>query len=436
MLFPKPDIFKTTIIVLLMTATSHLAFGAAGDGSPGDTNIKYFGRWDRSNASAFHGYWGGAYLKTIFTGTTIKVNLGNTLKYHVKIDDKPWVTFVAVNGTNNLAPTPLAQGTHTLIIAQGQDYSYDFAFKGISLDPGATTSTPSVRADLIEWIGDSITDGYTDTRSDVSDYAWICAESLNSEHTQIAFPGIALVDGYGVNNNKTGMGTQYFKLQDLNYGASVNWDFSNYTAKIVVVNIGTNDGNTPNDLYQSTYIAFLGNIRTKFPAAHIVVLVPNGGAHRAQDSAAYQARVAAGDKNVHYINTTGWLKGVEMNDGAHPSDSGHVKLASLLKPLLYGYLTPAAPVITPDKGNNRRIASSAVVPANNLQMEILRLDGSVVEHRTKWRTGISSLPTGIYLVRTFNENGTVRNNRVSLLQHKGSGNGVFPVCCPDDVAAP
>jgi hypothetical protein len=39
----------------------------------------------------------------------------------------------------------------------------------------------------------------------VSDYAWICAGSLNSEHTQIAFPGIALVDGYGINNNKTGI---------------------------------------------------------------------------------------------------------------------------------------------------------------------------------------------------------------------------------------
>ncbi len=70
MLFPKLDIFKTTIVVLLMTATSHLAFGAAGDGSPGDTNIKYFGRWNSSNASAFHGYWGGAYLKTNFAETT------------------------------------------------------------------------------------------------------------------------------------------------------------------------------------------------------------------------------------------------------------------------------------------------------------------------------------------------------------------------------
>ncbi len=484
----KPDIFRATIAALWITIISNFAFGAAGDGSPGDTNIKYFGRWDRSNASVFHGYWGGAYLKVVFTGTTIKVNLGNTWKYHVKIDNKPWVTFVAINGTNNLTTTPLAQGTHTLVLAQGQDYDYDFAFKGLVLDPGAKTVVPSVRTDLIEWIGDSITDGYTDTRSDVSDYAWVCAESLNCEHTQIAFPGIALVDGYGINSNKNGMCSQYFKLQDLNYGSSVNWDFSNYTAKVVVINIGTNDGSTPNDLYQSTYVTFLGNVRTKFANAHIVVLVPNSGSHRTQDSAVYQARVAAGDTKVHFVNSTGWLQGAEMNDGAHPSDSGHVKFARLLKPLISRYLTPSAPAITPDTGvysdsaqvtikasdtgatirftldgsdptrnspqysgtivvtktttvkarsftstdssvvsmgslivtnktiiswDSRRMPSSAFMPINKRYVEIFRLDGSVVGHSAKCLTEISSLPAGIYLVRTIDENGIVMNQRVS-----------------------
>ena len=411
MRLPKLDFFKTTIAGLLITATCHFAFGAAGDGSLSDTNIKYFGRWDKSNTSAFHGYWGGAYLKVIFTGTTIKINLGNTWKYHVKIDNQPWVTFVAINGTNNLATTPLTQGTHTLVIAQGQDYDYDFAFKGLVLDPGAKTVVPSVRTDLIEWIGDSITDGYTDSMSDVSDYAWVCAESLNCEHAQIAFPGIALVDGYGINSNKNGMCSQYFKMQDLNFGSSVNWDFSNYTAKIVAINIGTNDGSTPNDLYQSTYITFLGNIRTKFPAANIFVLVPNGGSHRAQDSAAYQARVAAGDTKVHFINATGWLQGVEMNDGAHPSDSGHVKLARLLKPLISGYLTPSTPVMTPDR---RGIESSAVMPVKGLSMEILRLDGSVVGHSTNHRITGASLPSGMYLVRSRQANGAIK---IQLVWH-------------------
>jgi lysophospholipase L1-like esterase len=390
-----------------------ICLGAVADGSLSDTNIAYFGRWDRGNASVFHGYWGGAYLKVVFTGTTIKVNLGNTWKYHVKIDNKPWVTFVAINGTNNLTTTPLTQGTHTLVIAQGQDYDYDFAFKGLVLDPGAKTVVPSVRTDLIEWIGDSITDGYTDTRSDVSDYAWICAESLNCEHTQIAFPGIALVDGYGINSNKNGMCSQYFKMQDLNFGSSVSWDFSKYTAKVVVINIGTNDGSTPNDLYQSTYVTFLANIRAKFSNAHIFVLVPNGGSHRTQDSAAYQARVAAGDTKVHFINSTGWLQGVEMNDGAHPSDSGHAKLARLLKPLIAPYLTPATPVINPAiiARDSRRGATPAGITIRQPGAEMFRLNGSIASHSPRGRFGQSRLSTGIYLLWSREMNSAAKIQR-------------------------
>ena len=334
------------IFGVLIIGTFNRCFAAAGDGSVGDTNIKYFGRWDKNNAAVYHGYWGGAYFRVKFTGTTVKINLGNTLKYHVKIDNNPWVTFTAVNGTNNLTATPLAQGTHTLIVVQGQDYSYDFAFKGLSMDPGAKTVAPDVRTNLIEWIGDSITDGYTDSMSDVSDYAWVCSETLGCEHVQIAYPGIALVDGYGVNTIKTGTNTQYYKLQDISYSNAPDWDFSTYTPKIVVINIGTNDGNTPNDLYQSTYLAFLGKIRDRFPDAHIVVLVPHTGAHKAQDSAAYFAQVAAGDTKVHFINASGWLQASDENDGLHPSDAGHAKFARLLEPLLAPYLAPALPSYT------------------------------------------------------------------------------------------
>jgi lysophospholipase L1-like esterase len=387
--------FKGIAFGFLMTGFFNLGFGAVGDGSLTDTNIKYFGRWDKSNAATFHGYWGGAYFKVAFNGTTVKINLGNTLKYHVKIDNNQWVTFTAVNGTNNLTPTPLANGTHALIVVQGQDYSYDFAFKGLVLDAGAKTVAPSVRTDLIEWIGDSITDGYTDARSDVSDYAWVCAESLNCEHTQIAYPGIALVDGYGINSIKTGMCTQYFKLQDISYANSPNWDFSTYTAKIVVINIGTNDGNTPNTLYQSTYITFLENIRARFLNAHIVVLVPHTGAHRAQDSAAYLARVAAGDNKVHYINATGWVQGTtELTDGLHPSDSGHRKIARLLKPLIAPFLTPTSVIPGHDNSGVTRLKS---VPANQSRVEIVRLNGAVVAHSSKLMNSKSSLPPGIYL---------------------------------------
>ncbi len=341
----KSYFLKTVFAGLIIAGLDHASIAAIGDGSLSDTNIKYFGRWDRSNASEYYGYWGGAYIRVVFTGTSIKINLGNTLTYYAEIDNNPWFKFTAVRGINNLSPVPLAQGSHTLVVAQGRDYAYEFDFKGLVLDAGAETSQPPSRIDLIEWIGDSITDGYTDSMSDVSDYAWVCAESLNCEHVQIAYPGIALVDGYGVNANKTGMCTQYFKLQDISYANSVTWNFSDYIPKVVVINIGTNDGQTPNDLYQSTYVTFLTNIRAKLPQADIIVLVPHAGSKQTQDSLAYLARVAAGDEKVHYINSNGWLKSSDENDGLHPSNSGQIKYAGLLKPLISRYLTPPSSIL-------------------------------------------------------------------------------------------
>jgi lysophospholipase L1-like esterase len=324
--------------------TGALSPALAAPGDPGDPNIKYVGRWDFSNGSEYSSYWGGSYIKVKFTGTTVKIKLGNGSNYYVKIDNGSWTSYFSVSGTVNLTPTPLANGTHTLSVAQGKDYDYMFKFQGLILDSGATTSPPSVATNLIEFIGDSITTGYTDAQADVSDYAWVCAESLNSEHTQIAYPGIALVTGYGVNSDKTGMDSQYFKFQPLGYTSPPNWDFTKYTAKLVVINIGQNDGGNSDSLFQSTYTTFLSNIRAKFPNADIFVMRTFTGTKSTPTLAAVNARNAAGDAKVHYVNTSGWLAAgtSDYNDSVHPSVSGHIKAANLLKPILMPYLTPQA----------------------------------------------------------------------------------------------
>jgi lysophospholipase L1-like esterase len=410
-------LLRRLCVLVLLAGIVALCEGA-GDGSLGDTNIRYFGRWDKSGA-VYHGYWGGTYIRVAFTGTTVKINLGNTFKYHVQIDGGAWSTITAVNGITNLTPAPLKSGTHTLIVVQGQDYGYDFAFKGLVLDPGATTIAPSMRHGLIEWIGDSITDGYTDTRSDVSAYAWICAESLACEHTQIAYPGIALTDGYGVNAIKTGMSKQYFKLKDISFSNAPDWDFSKYTPSIVVVALGTNDRsqNVPLALYQSTYVKFLSELRAKFPLAHLVVLVPHTGAYREQDSAAHAARVAAGDMRVHYINASNWLllpkAGGETTDGLHPSDSGHRKLARLLRPLLAPYIpTTWIAGRTPSAQLRNQISADAE------ELLFVNLSGMVVRRvpvgsATRPDEAGHGLPPGVY--RAFCTGAHVTGSRNVLI---------------------
>ncbi|HEY4288511.1 MAG TPA: GDSL-type esterase/lipase family protein [Puia sp.] len=315
-----------------------------GTGRPGDPNIKYFGRWDLSHSGKYVAYWGGSYLRVNFTGTTVKVKTGNTASFYAKIDDGPWIAFRKTGGTLDLTPSPLAKGTHILIVAEGQDYNYEFDFEGLILDRGAKTRAPASLTAFIEWIGDSITAGYTDSLANVQDYAWVCSDSLHAEHAQIAYPGINLVAGYKQN----AMENQYLKLRS-NYkqASPEDWDFTWYRPDIVVINLGTNDNanKVPDSVFQMHYISFLALIRTKFPDAEIFALRTFLGLKAAPTAAAVDARNAAGDRKVHYINTEGWLTrhtdDYGVNDQTHPSPTGQQKAAALLRPILAPYLVPS-----------------------------------------------------------------------------------------------
>jgi lysophospholipase L1-like esterase len=368
----------------------------AASGAVGDSNIKYFGRWDFSASTQYVSYWGGAYLKVNFSGTTAKIKLGNTSNFYAKIDNGPWVSYLNAGGTLNLTPTALAAGTHALSVAQGKDYNYVFNFQGLVLDAGAVTSAPAVNANLIEYIGDSITAGYTDPQANVSDYAWVCSESLNCEHTQIAYPGINLVSGY----TGTGMDAQYLKLQNLSYPSSPNWDFTKYTPKVVVINLGTNDNNNqvPDATFQNTYTSFLATIRTKFANAEIFVLRTFSGTRAALTSAAVNARNAAGDTKVHYINTAGWLSAGDYTDGTHPSVSGHIKVANLLKPILAPYVGGGAVIANGTYKIINRNSALALDAKGKLTANETPIDQWAYAAATNQQWTVSDLGNGQYKI--------------------------------------
>jgi lysophospholipase L1-like esterase len=330
---------------MMFVSGSASALAATGNGDLTDTNISYVGRWDKSSTATYRSYWGGSYVSAKFTGTTVKVKLAEQTRFMAIIDGVA-TSYWNASGTVDLTPTPLASGTHTLkIIAKYQDV--EVPFQGLVLDAGAST----LRADslpLVEFIGDSITAGETTTDYAVSDYAWQTGERLGADHTQIAYPGITLSDGYHYNwNNWPGMESLYFKLKQANRCADVAcaanplWDFSKYTAKMVVVNIGTNDANNsvPSATFQSRYTTFLQNVRAKYPNAEIFVLRAFGGYYQAETQAVVSARLNAGDARVHYVDTTGWLQSPgDFTDGLHPNDAGHIKVTNQLMPILLPYV--------------------------------------------------------------------------------------------------
>ncbi|HEY5004559.1 MAG TPA: hypothetical protein VII61_15455, partial [Ktedonobacteraceae bacterium] len=175
-------IFRRSVVLILLVAalfvgsivTTHTlsvatpAHAAAVVGSIQDPNIKYIGRWDQtSSTTMYKSYWAATYLKTSFTGKTVKIKLAVAVNIYVSIDGKTDVLYVGAKGTFNLTPTPLAIGTHTLRVAVR---SGNIEFEGLVLDAGAQTVAPTVASRLIEFTGDSITAGYTDTNTVLSDY--------------------------------------------------------------------------------------------------------------------------------------------------------------------------------------------------------------------------------------------------------------------------
>ena len=331
-------IFPLAIFILLtvMSFTSLTGHAFAHNVAPTNQNIHYVGRWDTRSSTMYTSYWPGAYLTTRFTGTTVTIKLGAPAQFYASIDGGADTLYKSVGNAVNLTPTRLAKGVHSLQVAAYSERD-DIAFQGLILDPGATTIASPGSSQLIEFVGDSITAGTTASKHALSDYAWLIGEDLQVRHTQIAQPGICLVDGVQPGScNAVGMSRQFFKMQTVYFSHPSDWDFTQYQATVVVINLGANDADhdVPDGEFQVTYAAFLENMRVKYPNAIILALRPFDGRKAAPTMAAVQARNAVGDHNVKYIDTDGWMDTGDTNDGVHPSDAGHVKIANQLGPII------------------------------------------------------------------------------------------------------
>lgn len=140
-------------------------------------------------------------------------------------------------------------------------------------------------ARTIEIIGDSLSAGQYATYEGLSSYSYGLGAALgNTEYSITAYPGICLFDKqcYG---NLRGQSYQWFHTSDTS-GRAIDiwgdepevWDFSKRkAADVVVVNLGTNDAATVNNVtgeeLVEAYVSFVEGIRGVWPGAEIILVV-------------------------------------------------------------------------------------------------------------------------------------------------------------------
>ena len=336
------------LVTASVLAVQPYAQAATGDGTPTDSNIAFIGRWDRSSSTAFKPNWQGSYFKTGFTGTTVKLRQRNAIDLYYSIDGGAFRYLQNVRGTVDLTPTALSRGNHTLRVSyRNVDGSYtgDAVFQGLILDSGATTVATPVFSKTIEFVGDSITRGSTSSMVTLTSYGWLTGERLGAEHVQLGYGGgclVAAADGCA------SVGDLYTKTAPT--ASSANWDFSRYTANAVVINLGTNDRShgVAGATFQTRYVSLIRTIRSKYPAAAIYALRTFSGRYAAETTAAVTTINNGGDRNVYYVDTTGWLPSNGLSDSVHPNDVGHRAIAAKLAPIVGARLT-GGPTTTPPR---------------------------------------------------------------------------------------
>lgn len=270
-------------------------------------------------------------IKFAFTGHTLAITFGNWTSdgalVGYRIGGLDWMfTNVTASGTHLLVSPDTPGVTETAPInpltfeMRVTNWAYGVQIDSVHVAAGEKLMKTPDYGRRIEVIGDSLAAGMYTSYEGLSSWAYALGAGLGeTEYSVTAYPGICAAD-QDCWGNPRGQRHQWFYTSDTSYRASVMyggefiirpglklpdqggcqrdglwlslavvltngepdnpepWDFSKHpAADIVVINIGTNDQNSHNNVSTAVYIDALTKIiqgvHGKWPKAQVVVMV-------------------------------------------------------------------------------------------------------------------------------------------------------------------
>ncbi len=347
-----------------------------------DKNINWSGRWvdldDGSKQASFE-----SYVEIKFTGTFLQVNIDKSWTY-VQVDGGNVISKSFTKNTLSYVVKNLSNGEHSVkIFAIAQEHRP--IIKGFKIDKGAKT-LPVGNVKNIEFIGDSITEGYC-TSADNADtgiannnsvlhsFAYKTGQKLNKNYNFgfniVAFGGIAVGKGStSANNDWLSMPERYFKERehikatDTSKAISLsikNWDTTKYKPDYIVINLGTNDSRTDDTTFKTAYVNFINKLRNTYSGVTIFVMTPF---NTTKANEIRQVVSMINNSKVILIDSSLW-KIPAGSDDLHPAPSAHDTASEKLYQVLDNYLKNGTVPQTNAPTNKPTTKPSATPKATN-----------------------------------------------------------------------
>ncbi|MBQ4140227.1 MAG: hypothetical protein IJD70_02720 [Clostridia bacterium] len=381
-----------------------------------ENEIRWLGRTYSKDGEHYFN-WSSSGFEFTFKGSGARAEIisnapggGNTAYIKVFINgfEMPDIPLTKAKQTVTLAEGLDPNNIYTIrVVKRSNARSSTAALLSIKLNDGEKLPPPAEKTRLIEFVGDSITVGYsasaeastssswsTATEDGTKTYSEYVAKAFDADYNVIAVSGRGIARNYG-NTTERLIPLLYASLDDYNL-EGVKYDFKRQ-ADVIVINAGTNDssgsvtGLHPND-FKAALKTFLLDVRAKNPNAEIIYAYGMMGAgFLAQMKQVVDELRAAGDTHITFLKLD-QCKGAELGIASHPTADAYVSRGDAIIELIENLTGWKAgePVDPPKPPETSSEPTPEVTPAPETTVDVTEPAATVPEEKDGCGSSIMS----------------------------------------------